>query len=85
MSNTIDRVRSVMGPRFHYIRNFMTDRPLYQFGYREMGALQQRGHYLNTMRRMFADGTFTAAQALPYGRAPGRGTLRFLPATRTNW
>ena len=70
MSNTIDRVRSVMGPRFHYIRNFMTDRPLYQFGYREMGALQQRGHYLNTMRRMFADGTFTAAQALPYGRRP---------------
>ena len=36
MSNTIDRVRSVMGDRFHYIRNFMTDRPLYQFGYREM-------------------------------------------------
>ena len=29
MSNMIDRVRSVMGDRFHYIRNFMTDRPLY--------------------------------------------------------
>ena len=70
MSNTIDRVRSVMGPRFQYIRNFMTDRPLYQFGYREMGALQQPGHYLNTMRRMYADGTLTAAQALPYGRRP---------------
>ncbi len=29
MSNMIDRVRSVIGDRFHYIRNFMTDRPLY--------------------------------------------------------
>ena len=70
MSNTIDRVRSVMGPRFHYIRNFMTDRPLYQFGYREMGALRQPDHYLNTMRHLVAGGTFTAAQALPYGPRP---------------
>ena len=67
MSNTIDRVRSVMGSRFHYIRNFMTDRPLYQFGYREMGALRQPGHYLNTMRRMYVSGTLSTAQALPYG------------------
>ena len=70
MSNTIDRVRSVMGPRFHYIRNFMTDRPLYQFGYREMGALRQPGHYLNVMRRMYANGTLTTAQAHPYGPRP---------------
>ena len=70
MSNTIDRVRSVMGPRFHYIQNFMTDRPLYQFGYREMGALRQPDHYLNTMRRLVAGGTLTAAQALPYGPRP---------------
>ena len=70
MSNTIDRVRSVMGPRFHYIRNFLTDRPLYQFGYREMGALGQPDHYLNTMRRMYESGTLTTAQALPYGPRP---------------
>ncbi|MBS01427.1 MAG: hypothetical protein CMQ24_01790 [Gammaproteobacteria bacterium] len=38
MSNVIDRARSVMGPRFHYIRNFMLDRPLYNWGHREVGS-----------------------------------------------
>ena len=75
MANTIDRVRSVMGQCFHYIRNFMTDRPLYKYGYREMGALlaaksSSAGHYLNTMRQMYEDGELTAAQALPYGPRP---------------
>jgi hypothetical protein len=33
-SFTIDRIRSVRGDRYHYIRNFMTDRPLMQWNYR---------------------------------------------------
>ena len=38
MSNVIDRTRSVIGKRFHYIRNFLLDRPLYNWGHREMAA-----------------------------------------------
>ena len=39
MSNVIDRTRSVIGKRYHYIRNFMLDRPLYNWGHREMVSL----------------------------------------------
>ena len=64
MSNMIDRVRSVMGDRFHYIRNFMTDRSLYQFGYREMVG------WYRGMRAMYERGELTRAQAAPYGSRP---------------
>jgi arylsulfatase A-like enzyme len=78
MSNTIDRVRSVMGERYHYIRNFMTDRPLMQWGHREMvaaasidkpgGAAAPGGlGYFMTIRRMYEKGELTPAQAAPYG------------------
>ena len=64
MSNMIDRVRSVMSDRFHYIRNFMTDRPLYQFGYRE------RAGWFGEIRAMYERGELTPAQAAPYGPRP---------------
>jgi hypothetical protein len=75
MSNTIDRVRSVMGKRYHYIRNFMTDRPLMQWGHREMigqvgGKRFNKYAYFITIRKMFEKGTLTPAQAAPYGPRP---------------
>ena len=68
MSNVIDRVRSVMGPRYHYIRNFMLDRPLMNWGHREMISLAnpEASSYL-TIRRLAEEGKLTAAQAAPYG------------------
>ena len=68
MSNVIDRVRSVMGPRFHYIRNFMLDRPLMNWGHREMLSLPNpdASSFL-TIRRLAEEGKLTPAQAAPYG------------------
>ena len=68
-ANMIDRVRSVVGPRFHYIRNFMLDRPLINWGHREMIALARNpddSSFL-TIRRLAEEGKLTAAQAAPYG------------------
>ena len=68
MSNVIDRVRSVMGRRFHYIRNFMLDRPLINWGHREMLSLPDpdASSFL-TVRRLAEQGKLTRAQAAPYG------------------
>ena len=68
MSNVIDRVRSVMGLRFHYIRNFMLDRPLMNWGHREMLSLPDpdASSFL-TIRRLAEQGKLTPAQAAPYG------------------
>jgi arylsulfatase A-like enzyme len=68
MSNVIDRVRSVMGERYHYIRNFMLDRPLMNWGHREMISLAnpEASSFL-TIRRLAEEGKLTAAQAAPYG------------------
>lgn len=68
MSNVIDRVRSVMGERYHYIRNFMLDRPLMNWGHREMVALRnpEASSYL-MIRRLAEAGKLTPAQAAPYG------------------
>lgn len=76
MSNTIDRVRSVMGSRYHYIRNFMTDRSLMQWGHREMigeaykNVKGGRYVYFLKLREMFEKGKLTPAQAAPYGPRP---------------
>ena len=70
MSNVIDRVRSVVGPRFHYIRNFMLDRPLINWGHREMIDLMRNpddSSFL-TIRRLAEEGRLTPAQAAPYGQ-----------------
>ena len=68
MSNVIDRVRSVMGDRYHYIRNFMTDRPLMNWGHREMWALRDPDAYSFLKIRYLAEaGELTPAQAAPYG------------------
>lgn len=58
---SIDRIRSVMGKRYHYIRNFKTDRPLFQHNYRSGQA------YYKKMQKMYDDGKLTPAQAAPYG------------------
>ena len=70
MSNVIDRVRSVTGPRFHYIRNFMLDRPLINWGHREMIDLLSgtpRAAAFSPIRRLAEEGKLTPAQAAPYG------------------
>ena len=72
MSNTIDRTRSVMGERFHYIRNFMLDRPLFNWGAFEIFAKIQdpdgdtSSHM--AMRRMAEAGELSGAQMAPYGK-----------------
>ena len=68
-ANMIDRVRSVVGPRFHYIRNFLLDRPVINWGHREMVALarKQEDSSFLTIRRLAEAGKLTAAQAAPYG------------------
>ncbi len=68
MSNVTDRVRSVMGKRYHYIRNFMLDRPLMNWGHREMIALAnpEASSFL-MIRKLAENGKLTAAQAAPYG------------------
>lgn len=68
MANVIDRVRSVVGPRFHYIRNFMLDRPLMNWGHREMiGLSDPENSSFLTIRRLAEEGKLTPAQAAPYG------------------
>ena len=68
MSNVIDRVRSVMGERYHYIRNFMLDRPLMNWGHREMISLAnpEASSFL-MIRKLAEEGKLTPAQAAPYG------------------
>lgn len=68
MSNVIDRVRSVISPRYHYLRNFKTDRPLLNWGPYEMIALSRNepSVYLE-IRKLYEEGKLTPAQAAPYG------------------
>ena len=61
---TVDRVRSVIGERYHYIKNFMTDRPLAQPSFRDSWPEIVRA------KEMYARGELTPAQALPYGPRP---------------
>ena len=68
MSNVVDRVRSVMGPRFHYVRNFMLDRPLMNWGHREMiGWGDPENSSFLEIRRLAEAGELTRGQAAPYG------------------
>jgi arylsulfatase A-like enzyme len=61
---TVDRIRSIRGDRYHYIRNFMLDRPLMQNNYRTGGPIDTK------MQELFQNGELTPAQALPYGKRP---------------
>jgi len=61
---TVDRVRSVIGERYHYIKNFMTDRPLAQPSFRDGWPEIVRA------KEMYKRGELTPAQALPYGPRP---------------
>ncbi len=72
MSNVIDRTRSVMGKRFHYIRNFLLDRPLYNWGHREMAASygDPDGKLTSfmAMRKLAEAGELKGVHAAPYGK-----------------
>ena len=57
MGNAIDRVRSVRSANFLYIRNYMTDRPLYQAAYRDGYAT-----FIN-LRKLYAENQLTPLQA----------------------
>jgi len=58
-----------MGTRYHYIRNFMTDRPLMNWGHREMISLYYYPNMTSFLeiRRLAEEGKLTPAQAAPYG------------------
>lgn len=60
----VDRVRSVIGERYHYLKNFMTDRPLAQPNFRESWP------EIVKAREMYERGELTPAQALPYSPRP---------------
>lgn len=72
MSNVIDRTRSVMGERFHYVRNFMLDRPLFNWGPYEIIASMRdpdgETTSLMAMRRLAESGQLEGAQMAPYGK-----------------
>jgi hypothetical protein len=55
-----------MGPRFHYIKNYYTDRPLMNWGHREMLSLAapERSSFL-TIRALAERGKLTPAQIAP--------------------
>jgi arylsulfatase A-like enzyme len=53
---TIDRIRSVRTRRFHYIRNFMLDRPYMQPNYRDAWEITR------TMRTLHAEGKLDPIQ-----------------------
>ena len=53
----IDRVRTVRSDKFRYIRNYHTDRPLYQLQYREKYAT------LSELRTLYSAGKLTPLQA----------------------
>lgn len=61
---TVDRIRSVRSDRYHYIRNFMTDRPLMQNNYRTPLPISKK------LVAMYEDGELTPGQAMPYGMRP---------------
>ncbi len=71
-ANVIDRTRSLMGERFHYIRNFMLDRPLFDWGAYEIIASMRDPEGKTTsimaMRRMAEAGELSGAQMAPYGK-----------------
>ncbi|EDM26921.1 probable sulfatase [Lentisphaera araneosa HTCC2155] len=57
MGNAIDRVRSVRSEKFLYIKNHMTDRPLYQAAYRDGYAT-----FVN-LRKLYTEGKLSDLQA----------------------
>lgn len=60
----VDRTRSVIGDRYHYIKNFMTDRPLAQTNFRVGWPA------IVKTKEMYDRGELTPAQALPFGPRP---------------
>ena len=69
-ANVIDRVRSAMGDRYHYIRNYKLDRPLFNYGHREMMAIDypdSKYGYFAKIRSMYESGLLNEIQAAPFG------------------
>ena len=60
----VDRTHSAIGDRYHYIKNFMTDRPVAQPNFREAWPAIIR------TRDLYEGGELTPTQALAYGPRP---------------
>ena len=60
----VDRTRSAIGDRYHYIKNFMTDRPVPQPNFRDVWPAIIR------TRELYERGELTPTQALAYGPKP---------------
>ena len=60
----VDRTRTVIGARYRYLKNYMTDRPLAQHNYRSVWPA------FVEIEQMYHRGELTPAQALPYGPRP---------------
>jgi len=67
MGNAIDRVRSVRSEKFLYIRNYMTDRPLYQTAYRDGYAT-----FIN-IRKLYEENKLTPLQASYHDASKRKG------------
>jgi len=81
-----------MGTRYHYIRNFMTDRPLMNWGHRKMISLYYYPNMTSFLeiRRLAEEGKLTPAQAAPRGpRVPGSlkncTIFRTIPTRWSTW
>ncbi len=58
---TIERIRTIVTPRFQYLRNYLTDRPFMQPGYKDPWPVSLR------LREMMARGEMNEAQLVFFG------------------
>ena len=59
-----------MWKRYHYIKNYKLDRPLFNYGHREMMAIDypnSKYGYFAKLRSMYEDGLLNEIQATPFG------------------
>ena len=58
-----------MGDRYHYIRNYKLDRPLFNYGHKEMMAIDypdSKYGYFAKIRSMYESGLLNEIQAAPF-------------------
>jgi arylsulfatase A-like enzyme len=59
--HTIERIRTIVTPRFQYLRNYLTDRPFMQPNYKDPWPVSKK------LREMMAAGKMNAAQLVFFG------------------
>jgi hypothetical protein len=57
---SIDRIRAVVGKRFKYIKNYLTDRPYLQLGYRDF----HKKTLTSELKRLYKEGKLNKVQSL---------------------